>query len=273
MSTPSTAFIPVVFGLPSISGELVGREREMELLAKNRKDGRLRSVIQGPVGVGKTALLKAYLHANADVKNRLWFDASSVSALQSQYNALYNQEALETYGEMGESDMRRGIIHLLEHLIEPTIIIYDNAATYKELMPFLPGHGHGLQILISSRQTQWPDLDCLPPLEYLPESKPALNREVILSPLKPLQQTILLAAAAGEKKRSDLRQLLPVGPMASADFNDIIAELKKLGLIEVSADLNKIVTVISPYREALCSLQKAPSAEDESEDTCSIRFS
>lgn len=108
-------------------------------------------------GIGKTQLVIEYIYQHLDTNpNVFWFSATTAEDIERCYLELAEKLDLAAEGKRSQEIIEK-VRRYLERQIN-CILIFDNAANYDTLDPYLPRQGH-CQVLITSRNAIWPNAE------------------------------------------------------------------------------------------------------------------
>ncbi|MDO8953407.1 MAG: hypothetical protein Q7V63_00955 [Gammaproteobacteria bacterium] len=115
-------------------------------------------VLSGLPGIGKTQIATYYFYKHTGYKHKIWFKAGSIDELRDQYIELAIGLGIISRAEAKESPdfVCQQVKSIFENSKAPFLIVYDNAESYHEILPYLPALGG--DVLITSRNKDWPSL-------------------------------------------------------------------------------------------------------------------
>lgn len=147
---------------------LVGRHEDLARLHKHLvRHGEAAVVpVAGTGGIGKTALVIGYVAAYGDNYNLIvWLDAERPERIAAQYSAL----VLNNCGlNLPEVEAVAAAKALLVKSV-PSLVVFDNATTYRALHPYLPSAG--VTVLVTTRNETWTARrELVFELEHLPDT-------------------------------------------------------------------------------------------------------
>jgi tetratricopeptide (TPR) repeat protein len=150
-----------IFGgaMPKKNENFTGRRsviaRIKSLLSSGESPTELRSVaIQGLGGVGKTALVRAYVEAfNAEYVGVWWSGAETRSALVAGLAALAARLDGKYEGEPDLEKAAKMALARIERTPRPFLLVYDNLERWSAIDDLVPVRG--AHLLITSRRSDW----------------------------------------------------------------------------------------------------------------------
>jgi len=165
----SGLFLPETWHIPSLQHAFVGRHQELEQLqqmADLKQDddekhtvvspGINLMVITGSGGIGKTQLALKYVH---EVQSRtehtiIWFNAENQTQLDAEYRIFAQHYHPLPIGKEVSPRIRRDTVKQFLSNSAHTLVVYNNAENYEEIVSYLPESN--AQVLITSQHLDWP---------------------------------------------------------------------------------------------------------------------
>lgn len=152
----------------------VGREQDLERLARIESRGVVTDLLVGLGGIGKTALVLEHAHRSLESTDPpdfvWWFDASTRAGLAFRMGALYRELTGAETDDMSSAERLRG---WLDCYPGRWIVVFDNVDDRQTLTQLMPQAGSG-QVLVTSRNQFWDDIEVLHINEMSPNDAVAL---------------------------------------------------------------------------------------------------
>jgi hypothetical protein len=149
--------VPRVWNIPASNPGFTGRDDLLEAVRKRLLAGD-KAVVQalhGMGGVGKTQLAAEYAHRFAAAYDLAWWvDSEQGGLIGDQFAALGLALGCIQAGT-GIDVVRPVVLGALRERGDGCLLVFDNAASPADVMPWLPGGGH---VLITSRERGWADV-------------------------------------------------------------------------------------------------------------------
>lgn len=148
---------PAVWSVPHRNPHFSGREGVLERLeAALAAGGRsaLTQVLAGLGGIGKTELALEYAHRFQDRYDLVWWCPSEAATqLAASYRALAGALDLRERDAARDEDVVRALRTALEAR-SGWLLVFDNADSEGDLIPFVPSRGGG-HVIVTSRDNAW----------------------------------------------------------------------------------------------------------------------